>query len=67
MLLSAGSQRVGRDMTEQLKNKHTNTVSGCQIQKSLLKSQLQDRAFQTLSSNGPFGFLISNLSLTDAL
>ena len=43
----------------------TSQFSGCQIQKSLLKSQLQDHAFQTLSSNGPFGFLISNLSLMD--
>ena len=50
------------DVTERLNNKHTNTISGCQIQKSLLKSQLQDRAFQTLSANRPFGFLISNLS-----
>ena len=55
------------DVTEQLNNKHTNTISGCQIQKSVLKSQLQDPAFQTLSANRPFGFLISNLSLTDAL
>lgn len=46
--------------------KHTNTISGCQVKKPLLKEKLQDRAFQTLSGKGPLGFLISNLSLMEA-
>lgn len=45
---------------------YTNTISGCQVMRPLLKEKPQDHAFQTISVNGPIGFLMSNLSLTDA-